>query len=281
MEKTTKILTTTTAPKGALTTTENKKNKMQLLYKIKLTHAQRASLTEAETTFVNLFNQFKWAFIPGKVEDHPINIFRNFKNPKGHDLIEEMIYIKKHLIGLHSKRPGSVWRGLDWSKRFQNWLIRTEPRIKPDSLKDSILTQQPKERETQYKDNIVTYLQECMVYECNISQDDKVKYAEYLANIKRSIHPEAVEKKSNDDYAWQLYYCGDPLKADYYDISHRIIIQEITDNDPDIKKYIHWCYKRMKRATRKEQYTLDLTTIFFAEYITGEVVVKKHTKNPF
>jgi len=255
---------------------------MKLLYKINLTDAQRESLTETEATFVNLFNQFRWAFVPGKVEDHPINIFRNFENPKGHNLIEEMIHIKKHLTGLLTKRPGSVWRGLDWSKSFQNWLIRTEPRIKPESLKEDIVPGQPeKVQKTPYEDKIEIYLEQCMTYECTITQADVKKFAGYLATLKEGFDPVAVGGKSNHALLWHLYYASDSVKMNYYEELLRLRIQEITDNDPEIRKFIFWCYSIIEDATQRGQIVLDLITYFFAEYITGKVVVdKNYTKKP-
>tara|TARA_R100000664_G_scaffold30513_1_gene43161 strand:+ start:9956 stop:10834 length:879 start_codon:yes stop_codon:yes gene_type:complete len=246
---------------------------MTLLYSINLTDKQKESITEEEATFVNLFNQFRWAFRPGNPEDHPINIFRNFDNPKGHNLIEEMIQIKKHLTGLLSKRPGSVWRGLDWSKSFQNWLIRTEPRIKPDDLKEDIVKGQQKGiQKRPYEDKIDLFLDSCIDYKCVITDEDQKTYLEYLARLKKDFDPRAVGRLCN----WHFFYAGQPEKLDYMEELLRLRIQEITDNDPDIKKFIFWCYQIMKEATNPGSNLLGLLTYFFAEYVTGKIVMTKN-----
>ena len=250
---------------------------MDLHYKITLSDQQIETLTEEEKTFVNLFNVFRWAFRPGRVEDHPINIFRNFKNPKGHNLIEEMENIKKHLTALLPKRPGSVWRGLDWSKSFQNWLIRTEPRIKAEDLKSEIV---PSKKNNSLDNNpaenkIDRLLERCRNNDFIVSDEERKRYLSHLTYLRSDFDRRALDIKAN----WFFYYSFDFNLMDYMEELLRLRIQDVCSQEKDIEKFISWVYCIILEATIAGGNQLDLLIYFFAEYLTGKKVVTiNHTK---
>ena len=232
-----------------------------LLYRIDLTKEQDDLLDDIERTFVNLFNQFRWAYVPSGKHNHPINIFRNFQNPKGHDLIEEMQQIKNHLIKCLKNKPGSVWRGLDWAKSFQNWLIRTEPRIKIEDLKEEIQVQKDsqfgdKNAEDRIDSKVNYYLKSDLI----LDDTEKNHCVALLKRCKHGFNDLAVTKYKS----WHLWYPYSNFQ-NYYEELIRIRIQNICLEEKNIDNFLIY-------LGTVEQYLL---LEFFCQHLYGDVSVKK------
>lgn len=237
-----------------------------ILYNIKLSEKQELELNDHERAFVTLFNQFRWGFVPGRKEDHPINIFRNFKNPKNHDLIYEMQQIKKHLINLLEKKPGSVWRGLDWSVSFQNWLLRTDPRIDLETLKKPIYTKKVDDTDAdkldhRVKDRIHGYRQ----MDLELSTEQVIRFKKHYGALMDGFSRESIEIYGN-------WYYGHYHK-EYYEELLRLRIQEIAKNEKDIDQFLGWCFT-LEGPIAKSAFFLCYC---FCEYLEGKTIKRNLT----
>lgn len=216
---------------------------MTLLYRINLSKKQMEELNETELTFVNLFNMFRWAFRPGRKEDHPINIFRNLKNPKNHNLIDEMEHIKNYLSDLHKKRPSGVWRGLDWSQSMQNWLLKTAPRIDSKEIQREIIPSKRSNIENgEDLDNryypfgreIEKIILKLEKMEFVASESQIQRFRNHIDRLRVGFAVESIDLY----HTWFYFYPG--VLFDYFEELLRLRIQSICREEPDMDMFISY-----------------------------------------
>ncbi len=242
----------------------------QLLYKINLSEKQRSELNETELTFVNLFNQFRWAYTRDR---HPVTIFREMKNPKGHNLIEEMEYMKKYLVGLMKIKPGSVWRGIDWSVSFQKWLLNTEPRARKEDLDKPIKPKSLMYGQNSLEDKIDDRYESYFKKEFVLTADQYKKFDNYFNSLIEGFRYDSVHTYGNlhINYVYQA--------RDYQEEVIRLRIQDLCKQELNIDLFLGYL------ATRPEK-CIDMLIYLFCEFLEGKVIArvkltaKKDNKKP-
>tara|TARA_R110002012_G_scaffold64264_2_gene168901 strand:- start:267 stop:1151 length:885 start_codon:yes stop_codon:yes gene_type:complete len=214
---------------------------MQRFYHIELSDIQKEKLTIAELAFVKLFNTCRWAYTKQR---HPIDIFRNFKNPKNHNLLQVMETIQKYFQGLmKSGKQRNIWRELDWESSFQAWILRMSPVIDMKELAEPIhVTEEHKPRTTQQfklpkEDEIDKRMNVYEQMEFVLSDTELKKFKTIFDYLIKDFRPQSINTFGN------LYFNYHYESADYMKELLLLRIDTVTKRLENIEldTFLAWC----------------------------------------
>ena len=248
---------------------------MQRFYHIKLSDSQKKGLTDSELAFVKLFNTCRWAYTNQR---HPLEIFRNFKNPKNHNLIQVMETIQKYFQGLmKSGKQRNIWRELDWESSFQAWILRMSPVIDEKELDKPIhVTEENQPRTTQEyrlpkEDEIFELIEKYQQMEFVLSDEELTKFQTIFDYLIKDFRPQSINTYGN------LYFNYHYESAEYMKELLLLRIDTVTKRleKNELDTFLAWCLNNDNKCS----YILVFT---FCNYFVGvEKAVKDLTKTSF